>query len=1001
MLDLDLCRHPLEFPRNLWSRLRLALHLIENRDFRQAHRVIEGVRYHPDMTHDLFAVFEHRLATAQSEAGAVQRINIPSDYLGSSDPRLLKPFRRLNPYASFPGPCNWAMPLPDLIGTGNDARFILEAAASLAGTFVPARRRIRVCYSPVGTSRREIEETLGTLARITHDGRLDISLFGAAEGPAPLALPGGGRIESHPFRLLDGEGLQRLRATLEECDLVLFLSGAARFDSLALVRALHVAEVSDNVVQPLIKHAPTEGFSTLFTQGAAREVFANRYPFRSVQGLNILITPTLLRETGLPDGRFESTYQAGRELSYRAFTRGAYFLPLNLPGLEGFDDRRRDSPDETLLLHLAPNHWDRKRDGRFEVPKVSVYIPAYNASKYIERAVDSVLEQDVADLDVCIANDGSRDGTLDLLQRRYGDNPQVRILDNPNGGIGFASNNAIRMSRSQYIGQLDSDDCLKPGAVRRLMSYLDEHPTVVCAYGSCERIDAEGRYLKDEYNWPVFSREKMLVTSIVHHFRMFRRYAWERTTRFREDIVNGVDYDIFLKMAETGEFHHVNEVLYQRRWHGENTSSVNEGHQTTNTYRVQRESLKRLGLDRHWDIHVPNPSQPRLVTHRLKPGTRMVVFWPDYSRANPYQKLLYNDLRQQAEVVAGTIEAALKLIADKVVGARDLTFHLHWLNALFRDCQTREAAQGRVDEFVARIEKFIWKGGRFVWTIHNAMSHDAAFADLEIALSRKLATIAHALHFHSAASIDEVDAVFPVPRAKVVVARHGHYLGVYPAFVTREAAREALGIMPDEDVIVFTGQIRGYKGIDTLIEAFRGILAARPHARLILAGAAEADPVSGHDLSEAERARILFVGRFIEEGELQLFFQAADVAVYPYEKILTSGSLLLALSYGVPCMIPRVGMTTDVLEGRSADMLYDGQGGVPALRRGIDALLDAKEGGRLDAIAQRARAIAAEMTWPAVGKINQGPPEAGISAPQELVQAASRLFRAADGGLHK
>src|SRR5699024_4540363 len=115
----------------------------------------------------------------------------------------------------------------------------------------------------------------------------------------------------------------------------------------------------------------------------------------------------------------------------------------------------------------------------------------------------------------------------------------------------------------------------------------DENPDIACAYASCERVDAAGDYIKDEYSWPVFSREKMMITSIAHHFRMFRRYAWERTTKFREDIVNGVDYDIFLKMSEVGKFHHIDEKLYQRRWHGENTSHVNEHHQTANTYRVQ------------------------------------------------------------------------------------------------------------------------------------------------------------------------------------------------------------------------------------------------------------------------------------------------------------------------------------------------------------------------------------------------------------------------------
>ncbi|NEX47755.1 glycosyltransferase, partial [Pseudotabrizicola algicola] len=604
-----------------------------------------------------------------------------------------------------------------------------------------------------------------------------------------------------------------------------------------------------------------------------------------------------------------------------------------------------------------------------EVSKVSVYIPAYNASKYIERAVESVLAQDVADLEVCIANDGSRDGTLALLERLYAGEPRVRWLDNPNGGIGFASNSAIRMSRSLYIGQLDSDDCLKPGAVRRLMTVLDENPSVVCAYGSCERIDAAGNYTQDEYAWPVFSREKMMITSIAHHFRMFRRQTWERTTRFREDIVNGVDYDIFLKMSELGEFRHVEEKLYQRRWHGENTSHVNEHHQTTNTHRVQREALARQGLSRFWDVHVPDPQKPRNVTYQLRPDTRMVVFWPDYSRSNPYQKLLYGKLRQSAEVVAGDISAALRVLETQAAPPEAVTFHLHWLNFLFKPGADEPSARAAVEEFLTKLKKFLHKGGQLVWTIHNTVSHDTPFPELERDLSRQLAALAHRLHFHSGASVPEVAATFDVPVEKVRVSRHGSYIGAYPDFVGRDEARRVLGIGADEDVILFSGQIRPYKGVDDLVTAFRAILADRPKARLVLAGRPDFDALAGQDpaITEAERSRILSVGRFVEDGELQLFFRAADVAAYPYQKILTSGSMLLALSFGVPTVVPNVGMTRDVLDGRDAGRLYDAAGGAPALEAALREVLAAKDEGLLPQMAERARRLAQEMDWPDFG----------------------------------
>ena len=271
--------------------------------------------------------------------------------------------------------------------------------------------------------------------------------------------------------------------------------------------------------------------------------------------------------------------------------------------------------------------------------------------------------------------------------------------------------------------------------------------------------------------------------------------------------------------------------------------------------------------------------------------------------------------------------------------------------------------QARIDDFVVQVEKFIWKGGRFVRTIHNTVSHDRAFADLEVALSTRLAAIAHVLHFHAAASVDEVDAVFPIPRDKVVIARHGHYIGTYPDFVTREAAREALGLAPAEDVIVFTGQIRAYKGIDALIEAFRRILADRPQARLILAGAPESDPLAGHDLSEVEQARIQVAGRFVEDGELQVFLRAADIAAYPYAKILTSGSLILALSYGVPCVVPDVAMTSEVLEGSDAGVIFDPASGTGALEQALRRLLSAKDQGLLDEAALHARNTAEKLAW--------------------------------------
>jgi O-antigen biosynthesis protein len=979
-------------PRNVWSRLVRVLALVEEGRAEAAAAALEAVKYDPSCSPEIWALYARQVARVAAQGPFRPRIDTPAQYLGdlpaasmggpvtASGGRLLRPpFRRLDAKANPPSPYPWGMALPAFPGAQNDAGFILDAATALAPHLQGAVRRVQVIYAtgPDESQTKDwIADLAADLARQDFAGAREgirLTVFGAEARDLPSGI-------AHcPHSLMSDPGQARLTGLAEAADLLVFLSGQVRLDPLALARAAHLAAVSDAVVQTLVPAVGPEGpksaFDTPFGMGALRKAHGARYPFRAVAGLNMALTPALLARTGLPDARFTAPLMAGRELAFRAWNLGAYFLPLAVPLLAA--QTTAPEEDNRLYAQLCPNPWDRKADKRFEVPKVSVYIPAYNAGKYIERAIDSILAQDVTDLEICISDDGSRDNTREILAKTYGREPRVRYQANPNGGIGYASNNAIRMSRGIYIGQLDSDDALKPGAVRRLMEYLDEHPDVACAYGSCERVDAAGNYLQNEYAWPVFSREKMMITSIAHHFRMFRRAAWERTTGFREDIVNAVDYDIFLKLSEVGRFHHVEEILYQRRWHGENTSSVNEVFQTSNTYRVQREALARQGLGRFWDVHLPDPNQPRRVTYKRRDNTRIVLFWPDYSRSNPYQKLLYQTRDPGLEIVAGDIDAALRML-DFVTRPQDVTFHLHWLNFLLLRITDRAEAVAIVEGFHDKLQRFVAGGGHLIWTVHNTVSHDATFADLEASLSSRIVALAETVHVHAAGSVAEVQGSFDIPPHKVRVSRHGHYIGAYPDFVSRAAARDALGLAEGDDVILFTGQIRPYKGAEALIGVVRRLLAERPRAVLVLAGVMQFDLLAEVTpaLTEAERARIRTTDRFLDDMEMQLFFRAADVAVYPYQKILTSGSLMLALSFGVPAVIPRVAMTADVLEmqgaGQEAGVLYDAEAGAGALEAAVRQVLAAKDAGRLPAMAAAARARAEALDWPDAARLLAG-----------------------------
>ena len=97
------------------------------------------------------------------------------------------------------------------------------------------------------------------------------------------------------------------------------------------------------------------------------------------------------------------------------------------------------------------------------MPKISVIVPAYNAEKYIEKCLDSVLAQTFEDYEIVIVNDGSKDGTLDVLNRYKSEYPErITVISQENSGPGTTRNNAIKAATGDYLIFLDSDDYIKP-----------------------------------------------------------------------------------------------------------------------------------------------------------------------------------------------------------------------------------------------------------------------------------------------------------------------------------------------------------------------------------------------------------------------------------------------------------------------------------------------------------------------------------------------------------
>ena len=103
---------------------------------------------------------------------------------------------------------------------------------------------------------------------------------------------------------------------------------------------------------------------------------------------------------------------------------------------------------------------------------VSVIIPVYNARKYLDTCLDSLLGQSYAKLEIILVNDGSRDDSLALCWARARQDARIMVIDQPNTGPGAARNAGLEIAKGEYVLFSDSDDIVLPGAVEIMVGAM-------------------------------------------------------------------------------------------------------------------------------------------------------------------------------------------------------------------------------------------------------------------------------------------------------------------------------------------------------------------------------------------------------------------------------------------------------------------------------------------------------------------------------------------------
>lgn len=222
----------------------------------------------------------------------------------------------------------------------------------------------------------------------------------------------------------------------------------------------------------------------------------------------------------------------------------------------------------------------------------------YNGEKTVERAARSLLDGDHSDIEVIVVNDGSTDGTADILARLAAEDARVNVITCPqNKGLAHALNLALKKARGAYIARQDADDISYRNRLTRQLEYLERHPELSFAGAYVNLVDGAGE-VWGERKFPEApdARTVMRYNPFVHPTMLFKRAALEALGGYRDlpYTYRCEDYDLVFRLFGAGHRGgNVPEVLMD--YHEERDSSSRHSAKTRlNEYRVRREGCKLL-----------------------------------------------------------------------------------------------------------------------------------------------------------------------------------------------------------------------------------------------------------------------------------------------------------------------------------------------------------------------------------------------------------------------
>lgn len=326
-----------------------------------------------------------------------------------------------------------------------------------------------------------------------------------------------------------------------------------------------------------------------------------------------------------------------------------------------------------------------------------------------------------------------------------------------------------------------------------------------------------------------------------------------------------------------------------------------------------------------------------------------VGFLPWWPRSF-YQSRLVKDLESIGVHIRGNDLSLQSLLCLLLRRDPIDVIHVHWPHGMYIE------QYWRFPFVVFHLWAYRLLKNNIIWTVHELDEfYETRYPMLDRLMVSFLMKVCRRLIVHSEYSAQAIRRKYRFTR-EISCFRHPSYVGGYPNDISREDARLQLGLGNRGTVYLFLGRIKPYKGVESLIAAFRAI--RDEDSRLLIAGE-PFDEETGRRIATlaAADSRIIADIRYLPNDRLQVYMNAADVVVFPFRKTHTSGSMMLAMSFGKPVIAPAISSVPEYVDGQSG-ILFD-----PVDSGALQTALRVAKGTDLADMGQKAFARVANMGW--------------------------------------